>query len=365
MVNRMGWISRVGTTFAIALMIVMRMVTGTGVASAQTSETGVSGNEYTSPSFGYSINWDSSWSVADEKVSDDYNMLQLSDDGSIFYIEGYSPAIGVEECLQTYGVATLTDTEGVEDVEVSEPEEIDSGVSSDLTFTYAFEDNNGDPAELEMNAFVSCQTDDNADVNIVITHFGVATLWDDENDAREKLLATLTLGGDEPTSSDEPTEDDTPAADDTDPDVTSDSDSVLTEIRGDGEVPDNVDEIIALFHNSISDIDAYWAREFPILTGGLSYVPAKEYVPFTGTIETACGSATGFGVMANLARDRSTVRWMTPFTWTSTSSITSSTRLARCHSSFRSLWRMRLATTFRICWAFPSACRRRVSIPTF
>lgn len=303
--NRLGLLSRVGTTFAIVMMIVLRMVPATNVAAAQSTESGVSGNTYTSPSFGYSLEWDGSWTVGDEKVEDTYNLLQLTDEGSIFYIEGYSPAIDDEACLTKYGTDTLVNNDGVEDAEVGDPEEGDFGLEAELTFTYSFEDNNGDPASLDMSAWAACQTVEDGDFNIVITHFGVASLWDDEIDARATLLDTLSLtgtsNGDDDTDTDTPSGDDTPVADDTDTGDSNGSDdgasngSILAEIDGDGDLPDNVDDIISLFQQSITDIDGYWTREIPILTGGLNYVPADAYVPYSGTIQTGCGSATSFG----------------------------------------------------------------------
>ncbi|HRA46873.1 MAG TPA: neutral zinc metallopeptidase, partial [Thermomicrobiales bacterium] len=98
-------------------------------------------------------------------------------------------------------------------------------------------------------------------------------------------------GGSNPV--DEPTE--TP--DDTGPTSTNTGAmGEMVDVQGDGDLPANADDILALFKGSLADIDLFWAREFPILTGGLTYVPPAAYIPFTGTIDTGCGPATSFAV---------------------------------------------------------------------
>jgi predicted metalloprotease len=69
---------------------------------------------------------------------------------------------------------------------------------------------------------------------------------------------------------------------------------LLQDIEGDGDAPSNSDDLLALFQTSIVDINGYWEREFPILTGGLHYAAPKAYIPFIGTIDTPCGPADSF-----------------------------------------------------------------------
>ena len=88
-------LARMGAVFALLLSLMLGVVGRPAAVGAQTtinSDSGVSGSTYTSPSFGYSLEWDRSWDVSDEKIEDEYNMLRLDDAASILYIEGYAPA---------------------------------------------------------------------------------------------------------------------------------------------------------------------------------------------------------------------------------------------------------------------------------
>ena len=287
---------RSGIALLTVLVLLLRPVAGIGGVSAQSdsSTTGVSGNTYTSPSFGYSLSWDGSWTVKDEKVQDAYNMLRLDDDGSFLYIEGYSPAIDDGDCVQKYGIDYVTNIDGTSDFANTDPVEKSGVTSSDLTFTYTFTDDSGAKQTADMAGFVSCQTDSDADANIVVTHIGSAEVWDDETTAREKILATLTLSGDE--SSTPPVAEPTQAAGSSTSDQggTGSGRGQVTEVQGDGTAPDNVDDLLELISTSTADIDAFWAREFPILTHGLQYVPPKSFIPWVGSIDTPCGVSESF-----------------------------------------------------------------------
>lgn len=272
-------------------------------AEAQTdgeAESGVSGNSYISPSFGYSLEWDSTWEVRDEQVEDDYNMLRLDDEGSILYVEGYAPAQPIDECIETYGVAYLESSEGVSDIEAEDVVEGENGaLSVDLTFVLTFEDEDtGKPVETDFAGFVSCQEVNDGGANLVITHLGLLSVWDDETDARNDILATLSVDGQAPVETEDP--DDTPVEEPT-ADINEDADantSTMTEIQGDGEIPDNADELLVLFQSSIADIDDYWNREFPLISGGQTYEPAAEVIPWVGELDTPCGTVESFNLEA-------------------------------------------------------------------
>src|SRR6185437_15660912 len=62
--------ARVGGIFVLLLSLLLGVAgrpSAVGAQTSSTSNTGVSGSTYTSPSFGYSIEWDRSWDVSDEK----------------------------------------------------------------------------------------------------------------------------------------------------------------------------------------------------------------------------------------------------------------------------------------------------------
>lgn len=293
--------ARLGAVVALLLSATLGMLGNPHATAAQTSpesESGVSGSSYTSPSFGYSFEWDRSWEVKDEKVEDEYNMLRLDDATSILYVEGYGPAIDVDECLTTYGVSYVENVSGVSDFESSEPEESARGVlSSELTFVLTYQDDEtGEDVAVDFNGFVSCQEINDGDANLVITHLGIADGWDDEIAGREDILATLTFDGETASTApdDEEAPDDSAAAPDDSADSDAGPDVVMTEPQGDGDLPANSAELLDLFQTSINDIDEFWSREFPLISGGQEYQAPVEFVPFTGSINTPCGPADSF-----------------------------------------------------------------------
>src|SRR4051812_21226215 len=107
------------TLAAIAAMVFPGLNTAFASPPAQndtsgSSDSGVVGNSYTSPSFGYSISWSHDWTVADEKNDPAYNRLQLSSDVSTVYFEGFSSTSSLDECVTTLsGVFSAED--GVSD----------------------------------------------------------------------------------------------------------------------------------------------------------------------------------------------------------------------------------------------------------
>ncbi len=262
---------------AMMFALVSSLFTGSGTAMAQTdpeNETGVSGSTYVSPSFGYSFQWDRTWSVADERVESEYNMLQLEDDGSLLYVEGYGAALPAEDCLDEYGIAYIEESEGVSELEIADPaEDADGTLSVDLSFVLTFEDDAGDPIETEFAGYLSCREINDGAVNLVVTHLGLAAVWEDEIEAREDVLATLTLEGEEPAGGeDEPDDSGEPTEE---PDVVEEPDttSPLTEVQGDGEPPANTDELMSLFQSSVDDIIEFWTRDYPLISGGQPYDP--------------------------------------------------------------------------------------------
>lgn len=283
---------------AMMFALVSSLFTGSATAAAQSdpeNETGVSGSTYVSPSFGYSFQWDRTWSVADERVESEYNMLQLEDDGSLLYVEGYGAALPVEDCLDEYGINYIEESEGVSELEITDPaEDADGTLSVDLRFVLSFEDDAGEPTETEFAGYLSCREINDDAVNLVVTHLGLASVWDDEVEAREDVLSTLALEGEEPAGGeDEPDDSGEPTEE---PDVVDEPDttSPLTEVQGDGDPPANTDDLLDLFQSSIDDINEFWTREYPLIAGGQPYDPPTEFIPWAGEISTPCGVHQSF-----------------------------------------------------------------------
>jgi predicted metalloprotease len=265
--------------------LVLSLVSGPAQVAAQSEdETGVSGNSYVSPTFGYSLEWDRTWDVSDELVESDYNMLRLEDSSSFITFEGYDFPTDPAECVETV-IGTLENLDGLTgldaaDAEASAPE----SAASELTF--ALEDDNGE--EIEYSGYIECRLINDGEATLSISHYGLTDGWDEASEGREDILASLETDGaaapddesDEP--ADEPEEVDT-----------SDTDSLLQDVEGDGDVPNNIDEIMVLFQASINDIVLYWERQYPIVSGGEDFVP-PTFVPYVGELDTACGPITGW-----------------------------------------------------------------------
>jgi predicted metalloprotease len=292
---------RISAVFALLMSFALGVLVHPAAVGAQKTsknETGVSGSTYTSPSFGYSLEWDRSWDVSDETVQDDYNMLYLYDGTSLLYFEGLSPASAVDECVNTY-LSTYENLEGVSKFKSTEPDESADGVlSAEFSFvlTYTDEDT-GDDVAIDTQGYVSCQEINDGEANLAITHIAPADNWDDEVPAREDIVSTLTFEGETP-STNTPDEEQTPDATTEEPSTTDTGKGQMTEVQGDGELPANADELLSLFQTSISDINDYWAREYPLISGGQTYEPPVAFVPWTGTIDTACGAADSFDANA-------------------------------------------------------------------
>lgn len=266
-------------------------------AQADQDDTGVDGNSYVSPAFGYSFEWDRTWEVTDETVESDFNMLQLEDRNSILWIVGSTPVVDTAECVEN-DIASLENQDGVSDVEATDPEETaDGGAESELNFVLTIEDEEtGEDVASDWLGYVKCLEINDGEANLLISHYGLADGWDDSAEGREEVLDTLETDGapddgDEPGETDDPGE--TNADDEDEPVDTSDTDSLLTEVQGDGDVPSNIDDIIVLFQASIADIMLYWERQFPLVSGGEDFVP-PSFVPYVGSLDTACGPIVGW-----------------------------------------------------------------------
>ncbi|MDQ2682650.1 MAG: neutral zinc metallopeptidase [Chloroflexota bacterium] len=134
----------------------------TQVVSAQSGgETGVDGAAYTSPTFGYSLEWDEEiWTVTDEYTETGYDFLQLSSDGANLYVEGvYFYQGDPDACLEGEQRA-LADDIGADaldpllDDDGQPIGDSDNGWAYGL-FSYPVSDDND---EFENVVYLECQT---------------------------------------------------------------------------------------------------------------------------------------------------------------------------------------------------------------
>lgn len=156
------------------------------------SGTGVQGNGYTSPDFGYRLTWDEQvWTVEDELVLDGYNGLQLGTEISIFYLEGYEGFGGdPEECLSdaVNEIALRENVAGLESVNRPLPVE-DSANAALFLYTLTFEDGGA----VDVLEYVECRSLIEDRAVLEITFQTAEQAYDAELRAYRDLLAALML----------------------------------------------------------------------------------------------------------------------------------------------------------------------------
>lgn len=94
----------------------------TAAAATPTAPSGVRGNSYTSPTFGYTLAWDpATWSVKDERLLEGYDGLELGTDRSNLFVEGMNayrgdPAACLADARQQIagrtGITSVSDFQG-------------------------------------------------------------------------------------------------------------------------------------------------------------------------------------------------------------------------------------------------------------
>lgn len=229
---------------------------------------GVSGNSYVSPSFGYSITWDRAWEVSDELNEEEYNKLVLTNEISTVYIEGIVDPASLSDCIEQL-VASLEDTEGVSDVELAEAsdgplegeEEGRQWAVYDLVYT------SDDDDSIELTEYMDCRPIVEGESLLVLSSISTTDDFESQIEPLAELFAGLSMDGE------------TGAPDD----------SGDTGDQGEDSIPDS--DLAQFVLVSAQDIDAFWTREFPLISGGEAYTPPTDVIPFDEAVDTACGPA--------------------------------------------------------------------------
>ncbi|MGH2534529.1 MAG: neutral zinc metallopeptidase [Thermomicrobiales bacterium] len=235
---------------------------------------GVEGNTYTSSTFGYSVTWDGTWTVIDESSVDGFDSLGLSNDVSTVYFSAYV-SNGEDEptCLAT-SADLLSQEAGVSDFRQAESGgEPLAGVAAFgswavYDFAYAAQGET-----VAYSAFLLCRELIPGETMLQGVQIVETASYNDELDSVVALFEAVTLTGDGPAQPEGPGQDD-PAPDDPAP-----------------EQPSGGSEVENFLLRSAEDIDAYWARIYPSLSGGQPYNPPAEYVMFSTDVTSACGGA--------------------------------------------------------------------------
>ena len=253
----------------------------------------VEGNTYTSPDFGYAISWDRTWEATDDSVSSDptlVNSLTLESNASIIVLEGVAtdePLAYVED-----SIASLESDTAASNIEPIEDDLTAEVPSSAISFDYQFEDG----SEGSLAYYVQAQSILDGEAILAVTHITAPAAYEAQIGEREDLLEGLSLDGsleevetDEPDPERDP-DDDTASGDEAgSPDL-----NQASVAGGDGDRPANEQELVDLIDTSIIDINDFWARQYPLLAGGEEYTPPRQWVTWTGDVESACGVFDSF-----------------------------------------------------------------------
>jgi predicted metalloprotease len=265
-----------GITVALALvMVLVALPVRAGAQQTQnqsSGSSGVSGNSYTSPTYGYSVTWDASWKVTDEQSQNGEDSLTLDHGGSSVYFDAYASDETEDTCLQST-IQSLSQTNGISNFKQAtsngQPLEGSGDIGAWAVYDMVYTGTDGSTANVTM--FLLCRSIVPGKAMLGVAQLVESSKYNDELNPLLTLLGSITMPGETPnnTNTTEPTPEETPPAT-----VTGES------------------QMVTFLKQSTDDIDAYWARIYPTITNGQPYSPPADYVPFASTMNTPCGSAT-------------------------------------------------------------------------
>ena len=213
---------------AAFLMVAGFLAAGSRTTNAQEGESGLDGNTFTSPNFGWSVEWDEDvWtfeadSENNEDGSDFFQLTTVDEEGpfaiaTFFAGEGYSG--DPDDCVAGYE-DTLADIDGNSDVAESDefdlPETPEDGAGTNYTYTAAL-----DSGDLELIDYASCVTIVEDEAVLIFSVTTTPNVFEDIIPIVDDLAAEITVP--DAGNTDQDDEDVTPDADE-DEDVTPEAD---------------------------------------------------------------------------------------------------------------------------------------------
>lgn len=176
---------------------------------------GVDDDSYTSPTFGYSLEWDDDeWTATAATSEDDVDTLVLENDISVLTIVGTEQfGENLDRCVRSArrGIERHDDIEDVTPVEDADgdPIEIDEDERAGAVFSIVSEDEDA-PDQVTQ---IECRVAIPGDAVIQIVQITPAADFNDQIDPVREILDSITVEGDEeeeetPVPDDEPTPDD-------------------------------------------------------------------------------------------------------------------------------------------------------------
>jgi hypothetical protein len=154
------------------------------------------GGSYTSPTYGYSIRWDDTWSVVEESSADGTDTLELTTGLSNVNLTGYQTSVTALSCVdeQADVFRQMPDVTNVELQPGSNGQPIRSGDATFASALYAITVTVTGQEPIPYRALVECQPIELGKSMLRFVHLFPEADSDAEVDARNALLATLTFG---------------------------------------------------------------------------------------------------------------------------------------------------------------------------
>ncbi len=246
---------RLGRMFSVLVLFTLLFSQTAPVRAQDDAPSGVNGNAYTSPTYGYSVEWDDEiWSLEDESSEAGYDFILLQSEYSDLSLEGlYFYRGDPDDCLdgEQVGIAEQT---GLDELALATDEDGNEITESGDGYAYGIYElpESDEPgADLENYILIECDVlIPDAAVLIIISYIDPSDL-NAELTLIDEVLSTLQMGDVE--------------------EFTFDSGDLEQEIRLAG-----------------IDINDFWEGVFADI--GEEYENPK-FITFTSSIETECGDA--------------------------------------------------------------------------
>jgi len=270
----------------MAFMLLTGMIVGLSGSNvaAQDNQTGQRGGEestpstddngsgaagsYTSPTYGYSISYDESWTLASEDSQGGYDSVELDSEGSIFYLEGYPGYSGDPQACVDEQVRQFKRDSTITNFQVLEEDATDTGYTALLQATVA-----SDSGDADLIFYLECRPLEPGVSVLVITQIMTPDVVDAQLARKDAIVETLEMGSGQSGQTEQRPED------------------------NGTETPTASDEaqVLDLLEQAEEDIDAYWTALFEQQESWGAYEP-PNYVNFSEAIDTACGPVEPFEV---------------------------------------------------------------------
>ena len=168
-------------------------------ASAQDDESGVDGNTYTGPNFGWSVEWDEDvleFAEEDNTGGVDFLLLKTLDDETPAAFFRFFADDGLfadpEECVEGWGERTA-DVEGNEDVEVTEEYDVPPAPRGGASITYTYTWNNGAGRTFPNVEYYQCQWIEEDGPLLSVWVFAEERYFEDAIPLYEDLVETIVI----------------------------------------------------------------------------------------------------------------------------------------------------------------------------